>query len=80
MPYYIYKISHPDAIGLVKNLELVEEFQGFRDAKIKAKALRAASEANSEIIYKVIFADSQLMAEEKLLEKREKPTLMEHEI
>ena len=80
MPYFLYKISNSDGIGLVKNLQLIETFEKFRAAKIKAKALQAESTAESEYIYKVIFADNQLMAEEKLLEKREKPTLMEHEI
>ncbi len=80
MPYYVYKISNSDGIGLVKNLQLLEEFQAFRDAKLKVKEMRANSEPDSVFIYKVIFADNQLMAEEQLLEKRKKPTLMEHEI
>jgi hypothetical protein len=80
MPYYVYQISNSDAIGLIKNLQLMEQFQAFRDAKLKVKEMRAESEPNSEIIYKVIFADNQLMAEEQLLEKRKKPILMEHEI
>ena len=80
MPYYVYQISNSDKIGLIKNLQLMEQFQAFRDAKFKVKEMRAESEPNSEIIYKVIFADNQLMAEEQLLEKRKKPILMEHEI
>ncbi len=80
MPYYIYKISNSDGIGLVKNLELIAEYPKFKDAKIKARSLRADCEPGAEFIYKVILADNQLMAEEQLLEKREKPVLMEHEI
>ena len=80
MPYYIYQISNSDGIGLIKNLQLVGEFQAFRDAKLKVKEKRVNSEPSSEFIYKVIFADNQLVAEEQLLEKRKKPTLMEHEI
>ena len=80
MPYYLYKISQTDDIGLVKNLQLVETFDKFKAAKSKAKALRAETGPESEYIYKIIFADNQLMAEEQLLEKRIKPTLMEHEI
>ena len=79
MPYYLYKISSSDNIGLVKNLELKEEFKKFKEAKIKARAFRAEGEPNPDIIYKVIFADSQLLAEERLLEKRDKPPLMEFE-
>jgi hypothetical protein len=80
MPYYIYKISNTDKLGLVKNLSLVDEFVKFKDAKLKAKALRVETESDSKFTYKVIFADNQLLAEEQLLEKREKPILMEHEI
>jgi len=80
MPYYIYQVSNSDGIGLIKKLQLLEEFQAFRDAKSKVKEIRAESEPDAEFIYKVIFADNQLMAEEQLLEKRKKPTLMEHEI
>jgi hypothetical protein len=80
MPYYVFKITNSDEIGLVKNLQLIEEFQGFKPAKKRAKALRAESGSDAEFIYKVTFADNQLIAEEQLLEKRQKPTLMEHEI
>ncbi len=80
MPYYLYKLSKSDGIGLIKNLVLVDEFQKFKDTKLKAKALRAECEPDSAFSYKVIFADNQLMAEEQLLEKRNKPNLMEHEI
>lgn len=79
MPYYLYKICSSDGIGLVKNLELKEEFQKFKDAKRKARAFRAESEPNSVIKYQVIFAESQLSAEEQLLEKRAKPVLMDYE-
>jgi hypothetical protein len=80
MPYYLYKIGNTDAIGLVKNLDLIEEFEKFRDAKLKARELRSEMSPDTAFIYKVILADNRLIAEEQLLEKREKPTLMEHEI
>ncbi len=79
MPYYLYKICSSDGIGLVKNLELKEEFQKFKDAIIKVRAFRAESEPNSVIKYQVIFAESQLSAEEQLLEKWAKPVLMDYE-
>ncbi|TNF89370.1 MAG: hypothetical protein JSU67_08315 [Gammaproteobacteria bacterium] len=78
MPYYLYKVSSPEGLDLVKNLELLEVFDVFRDAKQRAKALRA-EQADDEFIYKVMFAENQLQAEEQLLEKREQPVLMEHE-
>ena len=78
MPYYLYKISTPDGLDLVKNLELLEVHEGFRDAKNRAKQLRA-EQAEDGFVYKVMFAENQLSAEEQLLEKREQPVLMEHE-
>lgn len=79
MPYYLFKVSSTEGMDLVKNLELIEEFQKFRDAKVRAKILRAEAAATQAIVYKVMFAENLLMAEELLLEKREKPTLMEYE-
>ena len=78
MPYYLFKISSSDKIDLVKDLELVEVFDAFRDAKTEAKKLRS-EQAEDDFSYKVMFADNQLSAEEQLLEKRDKPVLMEHE-
>ena len=78
MPYYLFKISARDNLGLVKDLELLEVFDNFRAAKTEAKKLRA-EQSGDELVFKVMFAENQLSAEEQLLEKREKPVLMEHE-
>ena len=78
MPYYLFKISTNDKLDLVKDLELLDVFDVFRAAKTEAKRLRA-EQSDGEASFKVMFADSQLSAEEQLLEKREKPVLMEHE-
>jgi hypothetical protein len=78
MPYFLYKISSPDGLDLVKNLELLEVFDAFRDAKARAKQMRAQN-TDDDFVYKVMFAENQLSAEEQLLEKREQPVLMEHE-
>ncbi|MGV6850981.1 MAG: hypothetical protein ACWA5R_02235 [bacterium] len=80
MPYFVYKIQ-PQEFQLVKNLELIEQFDKFKAARQHAHQLRQSLESTQEtsIEYKVIFADNKLDAEEKLLETREKPILMEHE-
>lgn len=78
MPYYLYKMSSPDGIDLVKNLDLLEVFDSFREAKKKAKQLRQAAQSDQYQV-KLMFADNQLAAEEQLLEKRAKPVLMEYE-
>ena len=78
MPYYLFKMTAGDQIGLVRHLELLEVHDSFRDAKTAAKQLRAGQTDDSQV-YKVMFAETQLSAEEQLLEKREQPVLMEHE-
>ena len=78
MPYYVYKISTLEGIDLVKNLQLLNQFDSFKEAKTTAKKFRSEQEMENYQI-KVMFADSQLSAEEQLLEKREKPILMEFE-
>ena len=78
MPYYLYKISTTEGIDLVKKLELLSAHDAFREAKQEARRLRVESSAD-ECIYKIMFAENQLSAEEQLLEKREQPVLMEHE-
>jgi len=78
MPYFLYKISARDELDLVRNLELLAVFDAFKSAKNEAKKLRVDQPLDG-VTYKVMFADNQLDAEEKLLEKRAKPVLMEHE-
>ena len=78
MPYYLFKISSPDGMDLVKNLQLLEVYDSFREAKKEAKKLRL-EEQSDEFYFKLMFAENQLSAEEQLLEKRAKPVLMEYE-
>jgi hypothetical protein len=68
-----------EGMSLVKNLELISEFDSFKEAKKFARDKRAELPENTNEIIKVMFADNQLIAEEQLLEHREKPILMEHE-
>jgi hypothetical protein len=79
MPYFIYKMTAQEGMTLVKNLELLNEFESFKEAKKFARDRRAELPEDSNEIIKVMFADNQLLAEEQLLEHREKPILMEHE-
>jgi hypothetical protein len=79
MPYYVFKMSSPEGMALVKNLELITDFESFREAKNFAKDQRAELGKDDSSVVKVMFADNQLMAEEQLLAYREKPIVMEHE-
>jgi hypothetical protein len=78
MPYYLYKISELDNHDLIKHLELLQVCDAFKPAQTEARKLRAEKPLDG-VTYKVMFADNQLAAEESLLEKREKPVLMEYE-
>ena len=78
MPYYLYEISDSGPSQLVRKLELLGHFEQFRDAKNSAKQLRVEREGEA-VRFKVIFAENPLHAEELLMEKREKPVLMEFE-
>ena len=80
MPYYLYKISTTQGMDLVKNLDLIEEFSQFSDAKQRIRKIRAEQSQLTPDFHKIVFADNVLQAEELLLEAREKPVLMEHEI
>ncbi len=79
MPYFIYRMTSPEGMDLVKNLELISQFDDFKDAKKYAREQRAELPEDSAETIKIMFADNQLLAEEQLLEHREKPILMEHE-
>jgi len=79
MPYFIYKMTSQEGMSLVKNLELISEFETFKQAKNFARDKRTELPADSNEIIKVMFAENQLAAEEQLLEHREKPVMMEHE-
>ena len=78
MPYYIYRI-HQGPTAMFKNLELVSQFDDFKQAKQQAKQLRIDQAADDQSQVKVMFADNQLDAEEKLMESREQPILREWE-
>lgn len=77
MPYYVFRITQPTPI--VKNLELKDTFETYKEARALARDLRKNAAIDDQAEYKLIFAASELEAEEQLQEKREKPILMEWE-
>jgi hypothetical protein len=78
MPYYVYKIETAE-LAMLKQLDLVKTFEKFKEAKLFARDLRANQEETDVAEVKVFFAENQLAAEEMLMEKRDKPIVMEHE-
>lgn len=78
MPYYVYRMQNAE-LAMLKQLDLINEFESFKEAKNFAREQRAAQAEGDAATIKVIFADNQLSAEEQLMEKREQPIVMEHE-
>ena len=79
MPYYVFKMTSPEGMSLVKNLELISDYESFREAKNFAKTQRTELDKDDTTVIKVMYAENQLLAEEQLLAFREKPVVMEHE-
>ncbi|HFD80904.1 MAG TPA: hypothetical protein ENK05_11030 [Gammaproteobacteria bacterium] len=78
MPYFIYKIfSGPTE--LVKTLEKVDRYDNYKEARNRARSMRADMGDDDNYTVKVIFASSELEAEELMMEKREQPILREWE-
>ncbi|MEE9494309.1 MAG: hypothetical protein V3W04_13145 [Gammaproteobacteria bacterium] len=78
MPYFIFQVT-PGPTDLIKRVEKIEYHKSFKDAKTSARAMRAELAEDSPITYKVVFAASELEAEEMMMEKREAPILREWE-
>ena len=73
MPYFVYRI-HPG-----RKLELMEQFDNFKDAKNMARSARAGQAGDDETAIKVMFARDTAEAETLLTQHREPPIVMEHE-
>jgi len=78
MPYFIYSIKQGPT-ALIKNLELLNEFESFKEAKEFAKQARIDQTDGEDVQIKVMFADNQLQAEEQIMEKRDESVVREWE-
>ncbi|MGF1642064.1 MAG: hypothetical protein ACFCUJ_00360 [Thiotrichales bacterium] len=78
MPYYVFKID-AGPTNLVKNLELMQSFEKYAEARDFARAQRAASGEPGDAGIKMVMANDQLEAEENLITSREAPILQEWE-
>lgn len=65
MPYYLFK-AYPE-----KRFELIESFPAYRDARNRARSLRADLEVESGYAVKIMFAKDAELAERLLQEERE---------
>lgn len=65
MPYFIYEIVPP------RRLELVDSFDGYREARTRARAMRAALGTDADRTVRVIYAHNPEEATRLLTEVRE---------
>ena len=62
MPYFVYKIFETP----IRRLEKLEQHEAFRDASNRAKQLRGELTGDVTCVIKVIFAETELHAEDLL--------------
>ena len=65
MPYFVYKVFSG------RKVELVDRFDGYRDARNHARDLRGALPPDADHTIRVIFANNESEASRLLAEKRE---------
>ena len=73
MPYYVFRI---EPRGLVRALEPAGVFDEYRDALLECRRLRAGASATG-VLFKMVFAENALRAEELLSEVREAGPVVE---
>lgn len=78
MPYFIYKVTQSSA-PMDRRIEFQHRFDVYKEAKLKARSLRAGQQAEDKNDIKIIFADNEDEAEKRLTEVREAPILKEWE-
>ena len=64
MPYFVYRVFP------FRRLERVDEAPSFREASQRAKTLRASPDRPTDCAIKVVFADTEMDAENLLSEIR----------
>ena len=78
MPYFIYKITSGSA-GAIKNLECLDKYDEFKQAKKYIRDKRHDFESDNRIALKMIFAEDEFEAEQRLGAPRDAPILREWE-
>jgi len=67
MPYFVYKIFEKP----IRHLEMLEQHDTFREASNSAKQMRGELSGDANYTIKVIFAETELHAEDLLNQIRE---------
>lgn len=66
MPYFVYKVFETP----IRRLEKLEQYEAFREASNRAKQIRSELPSDATYIIKVIFAETELHAEDLLNQLR----------
>ncbi|MGB7541843.1 MAG: hypothetical protein WBM28_07500 [Burkholderiales bacterium] len=66
MPYFVYKIFQAP----IRRLEKLERHDAFREASSRAKQIRSELAGDASCVIKVIFAETELHAEDLLNQVR----------
>jgi hypothetical protein len=66
MPYFVYKIFETP----IRRLEKLEQHDAFREASNRSKQLRSELADDAPFVIKVIFAETELHAEDLLYQVR----------
>jgi hypothetical protein len=66
MPYFVYNISETP----IRRLKMLEQHESFREASNRAKQLRGEFAGDASCVIKVIFAETELHAEDLLNQVR----------
>jgi hypothetical protein len=78
MPYYIYKLTL-GSTGTIKELESIDKYEEFKQAKKLIREKRIEFENDKRISLKMIFAENEFEAEQRLSAPRDAPILREWE-
>ncbi|MFK7816027.1 MAG: hypothetical protein AB8B92_06785 [Gammaproteobacteria bacterium] len=78
MPYFIYKITS-GSTGAVKDLECLDKYDEFKQAKKHIREKRLDFDKDNRIALKMIFAEDEFEAEQRLSATRDAPIMREWE-
>ena len=77
MPYFVFHVAGDNPA--TRQLDLLDSFENYRDARTRARKERRDRPEEDTKSVRVIFAESQDMAEGLLRQPREAPILQEWE-
>ena len=77
MPYFVFRVQGEEPA--TRQLELLETCEGYRDAKTFARARRQEEPPTEALTFRIVFAESQELAEVLLRQPRNAPILKEWE-